>query len=44
LSVTLLPIGAGGATTSPTSAIEVIERQLFGEQLLDVIAVGDSGY
>jgi hypothetical protein len=39
-----LPIGAAEATSSPTSAIEVIERQLLGKKLLDGIAVGVSDY
>jgi hypothetical protein len=44
LPVPHLPIDASGATTSLTSAIEVIGRQVFGKQLLEVIAVGVSGY
>jgi len=39
-----LAIGAGGATTSPTSAIALIGRQPFGNVLLAVIAVGLAGY
>jgi hypothetical protein len=39
-----LPIGASGATTSPTGAIEGIGRQQFGKQLLDVIAEGVLSY
>jgi hypothetical protein len=39
-----LAIGAGGATTNPTSAIALIGHQLFGKLLLAVIAVGLAGY
>jgi hypothetical protein len=39
-----LQIGAAEATTSPTSEIEVLERQPLGKKLLDGIAVGVSGY
>jgi hypothetical protein len=39
-----LLIGAVEATASPTSAIEVLERQLLGKQLPDGITVGISGY
>jgi hypothetical protein len=44
LSVPQVPIGTRGATTSPTSAIGVIESQLIGKQLPDMIAVGISVY
>ena len=44
LSVPQLPISTAGATTSLTSTIDVIESQLIGKQLPDVIAVGVSGY
>src|SRR5512146_2144545 len=40
----LLAIGAGGATTNPTSAIALIGRQPFGKLFLFVIAVGLAGY
>jgi Domain of Unknown Function (DUF1206) len=39
-----LAIGTGGATTSPTSAIEVIGHQPLGKLLLVLIAVGLAGY
>jgi hypothetical protein len=39
-----LAVGAGGATTNPTGAIELIGRQPFGKPLLVVIAVGLAGY
>jgi hypothetical protein len=39
-----LAIGAGGATTSPTSAIALIGRQPFGKLMLAVVAVGLAGY
>ena len=39
-----LAAGAGGGTTSPTSAIAVIGRQPFGKIFLAVIAVGLVGY
>ncbi len=39
-----LAIGAGGATTNPTSAIALIGRQPFGKVLLAVVAVGLTGY
>lgn len=39
-----LAIGAGGATTSPTSAILLMGRQPFGKLLLAVIALGLAGY
>ena len=39
-----LAAGAGGGTTSPTSAIAVIGRQPFGKIFLVVIAVGLVGY
>jgi hypothetical protein len=39
-----LAAGAGGGTTSPTSAIAVIGKQPFGKIFLAVIAVGLVGY
>jgi hypothetical protein len=39
-----LAIGAGGATTNPTSAIALIGRQSYGKIFLAVIAVGLAGY
>ena len=39
-----LAAGAGGATTSPTSAIALIGRQPSGKVLLAIIAVGLVGY
>ena len=39
-----LAVGAGGATTSPTSAIALLGRQPFGKLFLAVIAVGLAGY
>jgi len=39
-----LAAGAGGGTTSPTSAIAVIGRQPFGKIFLIVIAIGLVGY
>jgi hypothetical protein len=39
-----LATGAGGATATPTSAIEVIGRQPFGKVFLVIIAVGLAGY
>lgn len=39
-----LAVGAGGATTNPTSAIALIGRQSFGKIFLAVIAVGLAGY
>jgi hypothetical protein len=39
-----LALGAGGATTNPTSAIQVIGHQPFGNVLLVLIALGLVGY
>ncbi len=40
----LLAVGAGGAATSPTSAIELIGKQPFGKFLLILVAIGLLGY
>jgi hypothetical protein len=39
-----LAVGAGGATTTPTSAIALIGRQPLGKYLLVVVAAGLAGY